>query len=166
MNATATSQPLSPTAQTHRRPWVRWFIRGLAALLLIAVALFGLIIWRMSYVPADLDTAITRPSAQGFFRGTYTPKLDPLRINQIHTWTFHLENKDRQPLEGAQISVDGGMPQHGHGLPTLPQVTKALGNGDYQVEGMKFHMPGWWVVNFHITAQGQSDTITFNLILK
>jgi hypothetical protein len=58
------------------------------------------------------------------------------------------------------------MPQHGHGLPTSPQVTQNLGNGDYLVEGMKFQMPGWWEVRFNILAGGQSDAITFNLTLE
>ena len=55
-------------------------------------------------------------------------------------------------MTDAAITVDGDMPQHGHGLPTRPQVTKHLGNGDYLVEGMKFQMGGWWVVDFTIDA--------------
>ena len=58
------------------------------------------------------------------------------------------------------------MPQHGHGLPTRPQVTQDLGNGDYLVEGLKFQMIGWWEVRYTITASEQSDSITFNLVLK
>jgi hypothetical protein len=58
------------------------------------------------------------------------------------------------------------MPQHGHGLPTLPQVTENLGEGDYRVEGLKFHMPGWWIVEFDISADGMNDHVTFNLQLN
>jgi hypothetical protein len=57
------------------------------------------------------------------------------------------------------------MPQHGHGLPTQPLVTAYLGDGTYLVEGMKFQMGGWWVVDFTIEANGQSDTVRFNLSL-
>ena len=45
-------------------------------------------------------------------------------------------------------------------------ITQNLGQGNYRVEGMEFQMTGWWVVNFHITANGQSDILQFNLILK
>jgi hypothetical protein len=31
---------------------------------------------------------------------------------------------------------------------------------------MKFQMLGWWEVRFNISANGQSDTVTFNLILE
>ena len=41
-----------------------------------------------------------------------------------------------------RLKVDGDMPQHGHGLPTRPRVTRNLGNGDYQIEGVKFQMGG------------------------
>lgn len=90
----------------------------------------------------------------------------PLPLNQIHSWTIHIETADGQPVEGAEILVDGGMPQHGHGLPTQPEVTEDLGNGDYRVEGMKFQMLGFWEVKFNINADGQSDNVTFNLILE
>jgi hypothetical protein len=59
--------------------------------------------------------------------------------------------------------VDGGMPQHGHGLPTNPEVTEYLGNGDYLVEGMRFQMTGFWEVRFVINSGENSDSITFNL---
>ena len=58
------------------------------------------------------------------------------------------------------------MPQHGHGLPTQPRITDDQGNGEYLVEGMKFQMPGWWTLSFHITADDQSDSVTFNLVLR
>jgi hypothetical protein len=45
-------------------------------------------------------------------------------------------------------------------------VTRSLGNGDYLVEGVKFHMPGWWVMDFEIQAGGKTDTVRFNLMLK
>jgi len=116
--------------------------------------------------PASLDMSTTHLSDNGLLRVSWTSDPASLPLNQIHTWTIHVETADGQPVEAAEISVDGGMPQHGHGLPTNPQVTQNLGNGDYLVEGMKFQMPGWWEVRFHIVAGAQSDTITFNLTLE
>lgn len=115
--------------------------------------------------PEDLDTAATRLSDQGIFNVTYSSSITPIRINQIHSWTIHIETADGQPVDQAEINIDGGMPQHGHGLPTQPEVTQNLGNGDFLIEGMKFNMSGWWTVTFHITAAGQSDNVTFNLVL-
>jgi hypothetical protein len=117
-------------------------------------------------VPGDLDTSTSLLSDGGLFRVSYSSDSSPLPLNQIHSWTIHIETADGQPVEGAQILIDGGMPQHGHGLPTSPQVTEDLGNGDYRVEGMKFQMPGSWEVKFNISANGQSDSVTFNLIVE
>ena len=152
-------------AQPRNRNLRRVFVLvGLVVVVAIAYVAYTMI--RMNTLPAGLDYSTTRTSEQGLFRGTWVSQLDPIDINQIHTWTIHLETPDGQPLENAQITVDGGMPQHGHGLPTQPKVTQYLGKGDYRVEGMKFQMTGWWVVNFHITANGKSDTLQFNLNLK
>jgi hypothetical protein len=116
--------------------------------------------------PSNLDTSTSQLSDAGLFQISWSSDSDVPPLNQIHIWTLHVETADGQPVEGATILVDGGMPQHGHGLPTSPEVTEDLGNGDYRVEGMKFQMPGFWEVRFNINADGQSDTITFNLILK
>lgn len=119
-----------------------------------------------SSAPANLDTSTSILTDQELFRVSYSSNEKPLPLNQIHSWTLHVETAEGQPVENAEISIDGGMPQHGHGLPTRPQVTENLGGGDYRVEGMKFQMPGWWEVRFDIKAGGQSDTVTFNLILE
>jgi hypothetical protein len=133
--------------------------------LCIAIGL-GILILRMNYVPAELDTSTTRTTEQGIYELSYTSDSGIVPINQIQNWTLHVETAEGQPVENATITVDGDMPQHGHGLATRPQVTDYLGNGDYKVEGMKFHMPGWWVVDFVVTADGQTDQVRFNMLLK
>jgi hypothetical protein len=55
------------------------------------------------------------------------------------------------------------MPQHGHGLPTRPQVTKGTGAGVYQIEGVRFSMGGWWTFVLDIQGAAGTDRVTFNL---
>lgn len=161
INTPAVQQP----ANTRTRRKILWWVGGiLGGLILLLVAAFAAMLIRMNYVPADLDYSTTRLSEQGLFRGSYV--TEPIKINQLHSWTLHVQTADGNPIDNAEIVVDGDMPQHGHGLPTQPQVTQNLGNGDYLVEGMKFQMGGWWVMEFHITANGQTDTVKFNLLLK
>ncbi len=119
-----------------------------------------------SPAPADTDFDTTRISDGGLFQVTYIPALNPIPINDLHEWTLHVETADGAPVEDAVITVSGGMPGHkSHGMPTAPQVTESLGNGDYRVEGMQFQMGGWWTITFTIDAAGQRDSITFNLKL-
>ena len=83
----------------------------------------------------------------------------------MHAWTSLSTTADGRPVEAASIAIDGGMPQHGHGLPTAPAVTQALGDGRFLIEGMKFNMPGWWEIDLSIDGPAGADTITFNLVL-
>jgi len=115
--------------------------------------------------PENLDYSRTRRSESGLYRGTILPQGDSISQGRLQRWTLHLETANGAPVDSATVSVDGGMPQHGHGLPTRPRVTRALGNGDHLVEGMKFNMGGWWVVKFRVNATPGSDSLVFNVKL-
>ncbi len=137
-------------------------------ILLVAVYSVGMNIMMTSMnnaVPANLDYSTTRVSDKNIFRVSYLSSEDVVPVNQMHQWTLHVETVDGRPVENATITVDGDMPQHGHGLPTSPRVTKYLGNGDYLIDGMKFQMGGWWLMDFTITANTQIDVVHFNMML-
>ena len=133
----------------------------------VAIATLSLITGcMMSMVPpSNLDYGRTRVSETGLYRGVIRPDGDSIPQGKLQRWTLHLEAANGAPVTSAMIAVDGGMPQHGHGLPTKPQVTRQLGNGDYVVEGMKFNMGGWWVVKFRVNATAGVDSLVFNLKL-
>ena len=92
-------------------------------------------------------------------------QLDPLAINTIHSWELVLHTADGAPLIGAQMSVVGGMPDHDHGLPTSPVVTREITPGRYLLEGMRFHMPGRWLLTFDVISDHgiESATLEFRL---
>jgi hypothetical protein len=115
--------------------------------------------------PTDLDYSRTRTSEAGHYRATIHPQGDTIPQGKLQRWTLHLETAAGIPVDSVTVTVDGGMPQHGHGLPTKPQVTRVLGNGDHLVEGMKFNMGGWWVVKFGVDAAAGRDSVVFNLKL-
>ena len=115
--------------------------------------------------PKDLDYSRTRTSESGLYRATIRPQGDSIPKGKLHRWTLHLETTQGAPVGTATLAIDGGMPQHGHGLPTKPRVTRALGGGDHLVEGMKFNMGGWWVVKLHVDASAGRDSVVFNLAL-
>jgi YtkA-like len=115
--------------------------------------------------PQNLDYSRTRASAAGVYRATIRPTGDSIPQGKLQSWTLHLETTSGAPVDSANVTMDGGMPQHGHGLPTKPQVTRSLGNGDHLVEGIKFNMGGWWVVKFFVSSSAGSDSLVFNLNL-
>lgn len=113
----------------------------------------------------ELNTSATRLSENGHFKVTAKNLEEPIEINHMHAWILHIEDINANNVESALISIDGGMPEHNHGLPTAPRVTKHLGAGDYLVEGMRFNMGGWWELRFIIDATGTTDMVLFNRIL-
>ena len=140
-------------------------LRVLTELVLLAVTLTlnGCMLFMKP--PADLDYSRTRTSAAGVYRATIEPQGDSIPQGKLHRWTLHLETASGAPVDSAVIAIDGGMPQHGHGLPTKPRATRDLGNGDHLIEGMKFNMGGWWVVKFRVNAAAGTDSLVFNLKL-
>jgi hypothetical protein len=105
-----------------------------------------------------------RTSASSQFIATLQPD-QPLRPRRMHTVRVAITDAAGVPVDEATIQIDGGMPQHGHGLPTRPRVTRALGNGLYEIEGVRFNMGGWWEFRLAIDAASGSDVVTFNLAL-
>jgi hypothetical protein len=115
--------------------------------------------------PKDLDLALSRPSIAGKYVVTLQPPAQPAAINQLHAWHVKLHTPAGVPVTQARIQVDGGMPQHGHGLPTKPQVTRELPDGSYLIEGVKFSMTGWWEIKLAIDGPAGTDRVTFNTVV-
>jgi hypothetical protein len=88
-------------------------------------------------------------------------------LNRLHRWRLLVSDLEGQPVANAVIGVAGHMPGHVHGLPTQPRVTGELAPGVYLVEGLKFQMDGWWVMQFEIQprdAVAAPDNVAFNLV--
>lgn len=135
-----------------------------APVVLASIAGAGYAAMMMSPPPADLDLSRTKTSDNGSFIATIVP-AEPITLNQIQTWTVEVALADGSAPAPEAIRIDGGMPQHGHGLPTKPEVTTDLGDGSHLIEGMKFNMDGWWTLTVSIDGAEGSDTATFNLVL-
>src|SRR6478672_1798214 len=105
-----------------------------------------------------------RTSAQGRYVATLE-SARPLRPRQMQTVRVTVRDAEGRAIDEAQISIDGGMPQHGHGLPTRPRVTRTLGDGIFEIEGVRFNMGGWWEFKLTIAGSRGADTVTFNLAL-
>jgi hypothetical protein len=124
---------------------------------------------------AFFTKAVSKPDAMEFGYGPresaerkYTVYLKPgeqLRLRKLQTLRVLVLDSAGRPVDGAKIAVDGGMPEHGHGLPTQPYVQGTLGGGMYDIEGLRFSMGGWWEVKLTIEGPSGADRVTFNLSL-
>ena len=95
----------------------------------------------------------------------YSSSIEPIAINVMHEWILTIESASGYPVKNADVTVEGGMPEHNHGLPTEPKVTKNLGNGRYLLQGVRFHMSGFWEMKVTIRVEGDEHVVIFPLEL-
>lgn len=134
---------------------------GLAAL---AVAVLAIVYMTAPAKPGP-DLARTKNSAKGVYSLAIAPESGEPKQGELHAWVVTVTTRQGAPVEGAVITVEGGMPEHAHGLPTSPQATAYLGEGRYRIEGVKFSMGGWWQLKLGIAGPAGDDEATFNLVL-
>lgn len=121
---------------------------------------------KMETIPGNLDYSRTLTSVGKKYIISISSRLDPIPINKIHKWEIRVKTPQGVPVDGATVSIMGGMPMHKHGMPTAPRVTKDLRQGDYLLEGMKFSMAGWWELIVQVKKGSDRDKATFNVILR
>lgn len=140
-----------------RYAWIAVGAAAVAVVAYMAVLLFA-------PPPDDLDVALSKSTQDGRYLAAIESEADPVPEGEMHSWILVLAAPDGTPVSDADVVVDGGMPDHGHGLPTEPGVS-ALGDGRYRVEGVRFNMAGHWVLRFAISAEPGEDEVAFNVVL-
>ena len=119
----------------------------------------------LAVLDATYASAPAWSSRSGDYRVSYESEINPPVINRIHSWTLVVTESSGAPVEGATISIDGGMPAHDHGLPTAPRVTSEIAPGRYLLEGVRFHMAGAWEIVVTIEVDDKRDTVVIPLEL-
>ena len=104
-------------------------------------------------------------SDSGRLLGRLAPESGAVAIGKFQTWILALRAAGGAPVTGAVIAIAGGMPGHGHGLPTQPQVTEELRDGRYRIEGVKLNMVGAWVIEVFVETAAGRDRLRFDLAI-
>ncbi len=113
-------------------------------------------------LPENLDTAQVQQGKH--FKVSYVASTADGKpeFNRMHDWNLVVEAK--QPLDKpVKLAFSGEMPQHLHGLPTNVQITRTA-PGRFVIEGLKFHMVGWWRFKVKVTGDGKSEDFVFNVL--
>lgn len=136
-------------------------IRILSILLL---ALAGCAAPPAAELPAGVDFSLTRTSPNKHFVLTLVPPA-AVPVQEIHSWHVKIATTSGQPVTKALVYMNGGMPEHAHGLPTRPAVTREVAEGTYLIEGVKFSMTGWWEILIAAQKGEASDVTSFNYFI-
>ena len=132
--------------------------------LLLCSILFTLVACKAETVPEQTNAPtwqLTQTSVNGVFKLSlmcrHQPSVGPFQDCQIE-----LQDKQGQVVNDAKISMDGGMPSHGHGLPTAPVITSLDSQGHYRIDGLQYNMPGTWLLGFMIKTASSQDKVVFS----
>lgn len=139
------------------------------AIATVSLGACGMIMHRLTHgriaEPAPSEFGLgPRASATGAYIVTVETAA-PLATRRLQTVHLRVVDRAGRAVRDARITVDGGMPQHGHGLPTRPRVAGMDEAGRYVVQGVRFNMGGWWELRFAITGPAGADSVTFNIRL-
>ncbi|MEM1437982.1 MAG: cytochrome c peroxidase [Pseudomonadota bacterium] len=123
------------------------------------VAALAVLAWGALPAAEPLSTL----SANGHYRVELRPLDATVPINAFHDWELRITSAEGAPLEPRQLAVFGGMPGHGHGLPSSPEITERFEPGRYRVSGMRFNMAGQWELFVGVTGPAGPDKARFEI---
>ncbi len=94
---------------------------------------------------------------------TFTNEQTYIPLRVMHNWYVSFKTKNGKLFIPGQVSIDGGMPAHGHGLPSEPRFTRAIDKGKLLLSGVLFNMRGEWEIRLTFTGPEGLDTVIFPL---
>jgi len=101
--------------------------------------------------------------------GSYVASLAPAAASAwdgSEGWTISLRDSSGEPVEGAALEVEAWQPEATDAVSRIAEA-KALGSGQYRVDGIALGSSGWWNVKLAIAgAAVAADSLAFNLVLR
>jgi hypothetical protein len=79
-------------------------------------------------------------------------------------WVFRRNLYDA-PLTDVTLDVDAFMPEHGHGMNRVPEITQRK-DGGFDVKGLLFHMGGNWELYLDVTRGPITERAQRRVVLE
>ncbi len=92
-------------------------------------------------------------------------RSDPLPIEVGMPFALLVNVCTRRGEPAHLVAVDATMPEHKHGMNYAPTI-QSRGDGRFRVEGMLFHMPGNWEIDFGVRAGAETERLSHGIVLK
>jgi hypothetical protein len=108
-------------------------------------------------------SGISKTSDGGITVAIATADPTPPKMGD-NSWTIEISDASGAPIVGANVTLSGWMPEHGHGLNTIPVATE-LGAGRYRLEPINLFMPSVWEVTIEVTQPGAqtAESVLFKI---
>ena len=79
-------------------------------------------------------------------------------------WTIELRDAGGDPVDGAALAVEAWQPEEADTASHVADA-KALGTGQYRVDGIALGSRGWWNVKLAVAGVA-ADSLAFNIVLR
>ncbi len=131
----------------------------------LAAALLGVVLATPAWADCPLD--LGRGSGWVVFSSDYLLAFrpDPVRIEVGEPFALVVNVCTRRGEAAELVAVDANMPEHRHGMNYRATIV-AKGDGRFRADGLLFHMPGRWEINFDVRAGDESERLTHDIVLK
>jgi YtkA-like protein len=104
------------------------------------------------------------PSHNGAYRASLVPSSDPAGRLDSTAWTVEVQTATGAPVKDATLALESWTPDDDGAPATRARVTRYVGDGRYEVEGLRLDRRGWWNVRLQISRPGATDSLAFNLV--
>jgi hypothetical protein len=88
----------------------------------------------------------------------------PPRVGS-NAWTVLLSDVSGVAMTGADVTFTGWMPEHGHGLSSVP-LARELDGGRYEIRPINLFMPQLWEFGVAVTHEEQRDIVRFSFCVR
>lgn len=97
-------------------------------------------------------------SAAGGYEIRYAIEPVPIPLNDPFDLVLEVTDRRTGTPVGDDVALlaDGRMPHHRHGMLREPVIVREAA-GRFRVEGMQFHMPGYWEFHFDLVRDGRFE---------
>ena len=113
--------------------------------------------------PLDLGRGTGWVVFSGHYMIAFRPDPPIVEVGGPFALIMNICTKNDQPAE--LVAVDAQMPEHRHGMNYRTKIIPK-GNGRYRVEGLLFHMPGRWELNFDVRSGEETERLSHDILVK
>ena len=104
------------------------------------------------------------PSHSGVYRASLVRSSNGSARLDSPTWIVKVETTAGTPVNNATLALESWMPDDDRVPSRHPRVTRYLGDGRYEVDGLRLERHGWWNVKLQIVQPDKTDSLAFNLV--
>jgi YtkA-like len=113
--------------------------------------------------PLDLGRGTGLVVFSDHYMIAFRPDPPQIEVGMPFALILNVCTRSDQPAE--LVAIEAQMPEHRHGMNYRPTIIAGK-DGRYRVEGLMFHMPGRWELNFDVRSGEETERLSHDILLK